>query len=461
MQRTVLALAVSSIFFTHATLANDRLDEAKTYIEKNTIQVKKWIQPEKQPQHISFQELFPKPIYKKSYFGFALTGALVVVNGAVLFFTAGSGAPAAYAGTSALATWIGGGGAGSYMAGLSTIGGWFGGNAILGAALLNGISAGVVGGSAVKFTTLTALQKAGVLASVTATGLDGVALIENPETKSLNYRVRLMTPLGIGSKEVQGFTSEMQEIDEKLLAADKENDKAEFELWAKKKQALIDNVKKWVEEARKSSTVSGNDLIVYGVFSKNIGDPNWYKTLISRVRTGEKANAGYLDYLHAVAEIETGNLKQAERLLYRSVNQNSYAIEPYVLLVNLLGRNFKTRADDIQTLAKKAKNDFDSDKYESPYSLVSLYYRLGALYLQHGKYEMARQHFESAEGQFSMLQKYLGGKQIISLIQVGKANALYGLNRKKEADSLYQKVIKESETVGQVDLFRGQYVGAT
>lgn len=460
MKKKAIALMLPPLFFTQMSFANNIWDDTTAFVENKANHLKVLVLSVKQPQQISFQELFPKPIYKKSYFGFVLTGATVVLGGAFLFITAPAGAPAALLGTAPIATWVGGGTAGSYMAGLSTIGSWFGGNAILGAAILNGISIGVAGGGVTKFATMTAIQKVGVLSSVTATALDGVALIEKPNTNSLNYQVRLMLPLGIGSKEVQEFAIGLQDIEEELQTADGKNDKVGYELWAKKKQALVEIGKKWVADAKKSNSVSSNDLIVYGIFSKNIGDSTWHNSLISRIIAKSDADTGYLDYLDVVAKIENGNLKEAEKLLYHAVNQNPYAIEPYILLVNLLGKDFKGREKDIQVLAKKAEKDFDPNKYETRYSLVSLFYRIGTLYLQHGKYAMANHYFDSALGQVSFLQNHLGGKQVVNLIQIGKANSLHGMRKGKKADLLYQQVLKDCKTAEQVDLIKGQYLGA-
>lgn len=460
MSKKYKALVMTSLLVASVSFADDTFDEAKTYVEKNANQMKQRFWPEQHTQHLSFQGLFPKPVYKRSYFGYVVTGTTVVLGGAFLFFTAPAGAPAALLGTGPIATWVGGGTAGSYMAGLSTIGGWFGGNAMLGAAILNGISLGVAGGGVGKFATMTAVQKVGVLSAITATGLDGVAVVENPTTKSLNYQVRLMVPLGIGSKEVREFAGNLQDIEEELQTADGKKNQAEYELWAKKKQAQVAIGIKWVDEVKKSNSVSGNDLIVYGVFSKNIGDPAWHEALISRVRARNDANTGYLDYLEAVSKVENGNLNDAEKQLYSAVNQNPYAIEPYLLLVNLLGRDFNVREKDIQSLAKKAEKDFDPDRYEAGYSLVSLFYRIGTMYLQHGKFEMANQYFDSALSHVSFIQKHLGGKQIINLIQLGKANSLHGMNRSRDADLLYQRILKDCKTAEQVDLIKGQYLGA-
>lgn len=110
-----------------------------------------------------------------------VTGTAIVAAGTFTYFTAGAGAPAAATGVSTVASWVAGGGAGSYMAGLSTIGGWFGGNAMLGSAILNGISLGTAGGMVVG--ALSAGQKALALGATAATAMDGIAIISRPETQ--------------------------------------------------------------------------------------------------------------------------------------------------------------------------------------------------------------------------------------------------------------------------------------
>jgi hypothetical protein len=226
-----------------------------------------------------------------------------------------------------------------------------------------------------------------------------------------------------------------------------------------KKQNHVLIGKQWAVGATKSNSVSSNDLIVYGVFSKNIGDPSWYTKLMSRVRAKRDANTGYLDYLKAVSRVEIGDLVNGEKLLYRSVNQNSYAIEPYLLLVNLLGRNLNTRERDILNLVKKAKNDFDPDRYETGYNLVSLYYRVGALYLQNRQYKKANYFFNASLDELSISQKLLGDKQLEGSIKIGVANSLHGLNRVKEADALFLEVTQATKSSRQINFIRNQYVG--
>lgn len=430
------------------------LEKSKDYAEKS-ISWKKPSQPE-----ISFHEAFPKPIYKKSYFGYTVMGTTIVCAGAISYFTAGTGAPAAAAGTSSIATWVGGGGAGAYMAGLSTIGGWFGGNAILGSAILNGISIGVIGGGATKFATLPALGKVGVLTSVTASALDGIALFEDPETKNLTYRVRLILPVDMGSKSVRDLAKTFNDLEDDMQKADSKRDSKAYELLSKKKIELANVGHKWAKDALVSKDTTNSDLIVLGVFSKNVGDFDLFEKLISRVSTNKIQDTGYVDYLRAIVSVEKGDIKTSENFLRKSFKLNPYAIEAPLLLVNMQGRNFKLNEKDILATLKTAQKYYDADKYEAGYSLVSMYYRVGTLYLLNANYPQAEFYFKLALDKTSMLQKYFGKNQMSNMIKLGIANAVYGQNKMKKADEMFIKIIAESENAGEIDFFRNQYAGS-
>jgi tetratricopeptide (TPR) repeat protein len=346
------------------------------------------------------------------------------------------------------------------MAGLSTIGGWFGGNAMLGSAILNGISIGVVGGSAAKFAALPALGKVGVLTSVTATALDGVASFENPETQNLTYRVRLMLPVDMGSKSIRDFAKDFNALENDMQAADSKRDSKAYELLSKKKIEMANIGHKWAKQALVSKQSTNSDLIVFGVFSKNVGDFDLFEKLISRVTTSKVQDTGYVDYLRAIVSVEKGDLKTAENLLRKSFKLNPYAIEAPLLLVNMQGRNFKRNEKDIVAIVKRAQKHYDADKYESGYSLVSMYYRVGTLYLLNKKYAHAKFYYELALDKTSMLQKYFGNKQMTNMIKLGIANAMYGQNNKKNADEMFLKIINESENAGEIDFFKNQYAGS-
>lgn len=164
---------------------------------------------------LSFSTIYPKKFYQNSNFVWVVTGATIVGAGLFSFYSGGAGAPLAATGVSSVASMIGGGGAGSYMAGLSTVGGWFGGNAILGGAILNGISLGTIGGST-SWGALTIASKAGVLLSVTASTLDGVFYFDNPTTHKIQYSVRVKQPEGLGNKRTRELISAISSIEERI-----------------------------------------------------------------------------------------------------------------------------------------------------------------------------------------------------------------------------------------------------
>ena len=212
-KKTVASAFAMLLSVSQPVLALEQLNDLKVYANKGMF----W--KSKSLKELSFASVYPTPLYAKSYFGLVLTGATVVGAGAFSYFTAGAGAPVAAAGVSSVASWVAGGGAGSYMGGLSIVGGWFGGNAMVGSAILNGISIGVAGGGGA-FATLPATGKMLVMASVTSAALDGVAVLQNPETKNLQYRVRLTTPRNLGSREVRQLTKELEEAESTLIKMD-------------------------------------------------------------------------------------------------------------------------------------------------------------------------------------------------------------------------------------------------
>lgn len=447
-----ILVAATLVGFTHTCLGLEAWDTTKAYANKAMV----W--KTKSLKSLSFKSVFPKPLYKKSYFGAVLTGATIIGAGAVTYFTAGAGAPAAATGVSSVASWVAGGGAGSYMAGLSTVGGWFGGNAMLGSAILNGISIGVTGGGAA-FATLPAIGKAGVMASVTATALDGIALVQKPDTKNLSYRIRLTVPHKLGSKPVRQLSKQLDEVETEILEAAKDNQQKAFKELTGKKDRLN---KKAIALARAAlkNRKSNEDRMVLGIIAKNAGRSDLFEKLVNKIPSDKMEDAGYIDYLKAVAHIERGDTDEATKLLQRSWRLNPYAVEQPLLLISILGRNgFESREKEIRTIVEKANNDFDSDKYEASYSLVSLNYRLGTMYFSHKKYGLAQRSYEKAYDELSLAQKHLGSKSMKQTIRLGIANALYAQDRMDEAQELIGDVLADAETDAERTILKSQYVG--
>jgi len=335
----------------------------------------------------------------------------------------------------------------------------FGGNAMLGSAILNGISIGVTGGGAA-FSTLPAAAKVGVMASVTASALDGVALIENPETKNLSYRIRLTVPKKLGSKEVRLLTRRLDEVEAKLLKADASKSKKAYLELVKKKNALLrEAVAKGQAALKKGS--SNEDLIVLGIVSKKAGRYDLSEKLFNKIPIGKMEDTGYIDYLKAVACIERGATQAATNLLWKSWRLNRYAIEQPLLLINILGsgKKFESHEEEIRAIVERAKEEFDSDKYETGYSLVSLNYRLATMYYQNKRYKLAESYYKKAYGNLSFLQKSLGDRSMKNSIRLGIANAMYGQNEKPKAQELFDEILADVKTDDEKAFIKSQYVG--
>ena len=407
---------------------------------------------------LGFKATFPKPFYKTSYFGPVLTGVTIIGAGAFTYFTAGAGAPVAATGVSAIASWTAGGGAGSYMAGLSTIGGWFGGNAVLGSAILNGISIGVTGGGA-SFAALPAVGKAGVLASVSASALDGVAVLQNPETKNLSYRVRLTIPSKMGSEEVRAFTKELEDVEKSLMDSDIMEDQTKYQAALKKREAILNFAVRRGQTAAKKGA-SNPDLIVLAVLAKAAGKSDLFRQLVYKVTVGKEQDSGYIDYLKAVDSVERGDMVATKNLLRKSWRLNPYAIEQPLLLINVLSREgFVAREEEIRGVAEQARQDFNSNKYEPGYSMVSVDFRMGTLYLNAKDYVKAYEYYEKAYKELALLQKLVGDQSMKKTIRVGMANALHGQGKKDEAGALLDKVLSDCKTDAERAQYMSQYAG--
>ncbi len=312
----------------------------------------------------------------------------------VSYFTAGTGAPAAATGASAVASWVAGGGAGSYMAGLSMIGSWFGGNAILGAAILNGLSIGAIGGGlGSKVATMGILAKVGMGLSVTALGFDGIAYFRNPETGQLEYRVRIAIPKNLGSKEVRDLVDRIYAIQEEIQdALEEENGAKQKEAFELLERYKNDGVLK-LETKLMIRDLNPEDLLVLSVIASNESEYDLFNRALSQIDRSKLEDMGFLYYLDALDSLYHGGEEKALLYLKNASDENKYALEPVALRINLLGYgNFSQNESEIEDLVKFAKNNFDSDDYETPLSLVSIYYRVGTLYFINERYSKAQQY---------------------------------------------------------------------
>lgn len=456
-RKTTLS-AVAAMFLTISTIqGGEWWDTTKEYTNKAMFWKSNHL------EDVDFKHIYPKAFYKKSYFGFIITGAAIVGAGALTYFSAGVGAPAAATGTSAVAAWVAGGGAGSYMAGLSAIGSWFGGNAILGAAILNGISIGTIGGGT-SFAALSLLGKAGVMASVTAMSLDGVAYFANPKTNKLEYKIKVNLPKNLGSKDIRKLVDRMydttEEINEALEEGDGSKQKALFDL---KEQYNKDAVK--LLEEKLWIIESQEDLIVLSIIAWNNSEYGLFDTAISRIDISDLDNTGFLNYLFALQNLSKGNSNQMFIHLDNAINENPYAVEPYILYINALGNeDFLKYESKIESLARKAEKHYDSDKYATGYTLTGVFYRTATFYFMNKRYKEAKQYYMKALKNLGFLQKHLFGKQLKHTIQLGIANSLYAENKITSADKMFQGIkddidIDDSKGITEWNNISEQYLG--
>ena len=412
-------------------------------------------------QDIDFKHIYPKKFYKKSYFGFMITGAVVVGAGAFTYFTAGAGAPAAATGASTVAAWVAGGGAGSYMAGLSAIGSWFGGNAILGAAILNGISIGTIGGGTSTFAALSILGKAGVMASVTAMSLDGVAYFANPTTGKLEYKIKVTIPKKLGSKDTRELVNNLYDTKNKINDALEDGSETEQKvLYYYKNQYNKDGI----ELLKHKLYLQDNqeDLIVLGVIAWNNSEYKLFDQAISQINASKLDNTSFLNYLYALQNLSKDNTKKTLAYLDNSIDENPYAIEPVILYINILGnQDFIKNESKIESLVKSIEENYDSDKYATGYTLTGIYYRTATFYFTNKRYVKAKQYYEKAYTELGFLQKHFFGKQLKHTIQLGIANSLYAQNKIVNADGIYKDIIEDidEENNNERENVMQQYLG--
>ncbi|MEI7983331.1 MAG: tetratricopeptide repeat protein [Bacteroidota bacterium] len=454
-----LALAglVIATFQPSIVQAANVIDKSKEYTNKAMF----W--KDKHLQEISFRTLSPKPVYKKSYFSYIILGSTIVVGGAMTYFSAGAGAPVAATGVGTVASWVGGGGAGSYMAGLSTVGTMVGGNAITGAVILNGLSYGLLGGTMGSFASLSALSKFGVIANVTATTLDGVAILGKADSGSLYYSVRIPIPRDLGSKKTRMLVNEYYENEEKKIKALEKKDEAAALRYKKINDALMKSGEEIFSDVLNSKNPSQEDILVLGIINYEAGNVKDFQEAVRRLSNVKLApnKRSYVDYLIAISWLLEGNEVNALWFLEKSSQQEPYALEPQVLAINILSSNFQKNEDSIIKSIKFMEKNYDSDKYSGQYSLLAPYYRLATIYYNKGNYSQAGKFYERALEQIGFIQGLFdSGENLKKQIKLGIANCYYQQGDKYKANELYAKITKglKGEELRNI---KSQYAGGT
>lgn len=409
---------------------------------------------------VGFKDIYPKAFYKKSYFGLVITGTTIVAAGAFTYFTAGAGAPAAATGVSTVASWVAGGGAGSYMAGLSTIGGWFGGNAILGASILNGLSMGIIGGGTEKFITMSILSKLSVIASVTASSLDGVFIFMNPQTDKIEYRIRVKIPKNIGSKATRDIVDKIYDNEDEINEAYSDENMEDQNKLFKQKEHYY---KKAIALLEKLLDKKGNfqeDFLALGIIAWNTNNYSLFIQAMQRLNSKDLENYGFINYLLSLKDISQGRIGDAFKNLDNSIAENEYAIEPILLYINLLGnKEFNTNEPKILQLVEIAEDNFNSNKYSTSYSLTALYYRVGTFYFLNERYVNSQVFYEYAYDSLGFMQKHFFGKKLRNIIKLGVANSLYQQNKIRQSKKIYNDIIDGVSDRQEKESLQSQYIG--
>lgn len=409
--------------------------------------------------NIDYEEVYPKAFYEKSYFGLAITGAAIIGAGAFTYFTAGTGAPVAATGVSTVASWSAGGGAGSYMAGLSTIGGYFGGNAILGASILNGISIGTVGGGT-SYASLSLIGKIAILTSVSASSLDGVFYYMNPETNQLNYKIKVSVPKNLGSKKTRDLANKIYETNDKFNEAVENKELVTQKHLMMLKEENNKYALELLDYYLNNNEDNQEDYLVLGIVAWNNGKYDMFSNAMNKIDKSKLNNTSFYNYLMALLDLSNGKIEDSKLKLQNSIDENNYAIEPVILYINILANeDFNKNENEILKYVEKIEKNFDSDKYATEYSLVSVYYRLGTVYFNNKRYSKAKEYYEKANNELNLFQTYFS-KSLKYTVQLGIANSLYQDSKIEEANKIYKELIEDISDEKEKEMIVQQYLGS-
>jgi tetratricopeptide (TPR) repeat protein len=426
-------------------------------------------------QNVSFEEVYKKAFYKKSNFTYIVTASTVAAAVAFSYVTAGAGAPVAATGVSTVASAIGGGGAGTYMAGLSTVGGVFGGNAVLGGAILNGISIGTIGGTTTGMATVAA--KIPILLEFTSSVYDGINYFKNPDTKQLLYKVRLSVPKGLGNKRIRELVDTEHDAIEKIFELTDELKKVDFKdklkfnelqdrvndynkMRAEVSKEFIVELKKILKQPNSLKT-NQEDLLVLGIIAYNDGDYVTFSKAV-QILNQKKTDRGFIDYLCGIEALIKNDLEKSKKYLHSSIVANEYALESALLLSHILStQNFNKHEKYITQLMEYSVKNFDQDKYQTFLTKTTAYYRLGTFFYKNLKFKQAAHYFEKAQSEYSLIQEYFGDSSLLNQIKISRANACYQARDLKQASSVFTNLMESSISSDEKTKLRQQYIGAS
>lgn len=436
---------------------------------------------------ISFSEAYPKAFYKTDKFTYTLIAASMATAATVTVMTAGVGAPAVVPGTSSLIVLVGGGSQGAYMAGLSTIGSLIGSNAVGGAAIINSFGAAIGFSAVAKKAAFGGLALKEML-GVSAAAYDGILIAENKQTEQLTFITELRIPTKLGSNWVRELVDRIYENEEKAFAAKSEENWPDFEWNLAYQQADLrrgvralescwtrqadgghhesipnDLVTLPIEECA-SEKLTRDDLITLSVVAYKAGRFDLFQSVIAYVKQRATDNDGgtsFLDYLYATSLLMQSEFSGATQALLDAIDQEPNVIEPALLyIVYLAETDFAAHEADIESRVRLLKDQFDEDEYETGYSLATVYFRLGNIYAENGRYQRAIQYFEDARKALNFTQKWpifakFMNQQFRQDIELPMAISHFRTGNKSKAEELFNTLYQqETDDIGKKSLKR-------
>ena len=292
------------------------------------------------------------------------------------------------------------------MAGLSTVGNLVGGNAMVGAAILNGLSLGTIGWS----TSKVSLTLAARVANLIDASMSGFVFINNLKNNDGIYVFDIKIPKDMGSDDVQDLTDAIYKIYDKKQDAlkNKEYDKA---------KVLDENLKNYFllgKKMLKKELVKEKpniwDLIVLGIISYKLGDLDlYYKALntINFLYDKDIKKRSFLYYLWGIYYLSIpNNEKKAQNYFENSYYEENYVIEPVLIIIDLLAQNYYKNKIFIINWVKNAADNYNEDKYDGR-GLLNLYYKAATTSFLNNDWRQAIYYYEKAYDELGFLGKFI------------------------------------------------------
>jgi len=428
-----------------------------------------------------FSMAYPKSFLQTNNFSYLLIGGTIVASAAATYATAGVGAPAIVPGASSLIVAIGGGGQGAYMAGLSTIGSVIGSNAIGGAAIINGAGAVVGLGATVKNGAVfgVALKS---MTGIAAAGYDGILVGETKKTDQLTWVAELRLPLTIGSERVRALAESVLDNEKKVVDFDEAKDLYNAKRYTSYVEADLESGVELLEKCMDTCISPGaenesielhrDDLITLGIMAHKLGKFELFQDAIElahRSARGFYRSKPFLDYLYGYSLIVQDRVDEGSKFLLDAADAEEGAIEPSLLyIVYLASGDFKSNEGEINSRVKILESEFDDDHYDSIYSLSTVFFRLGLIYGDNGRYIKALHYLKKAKSNLNWVEKWavLDGfvhQKFLADIDLRIANILYRQGEHGQARKHFSKLEERWEDQNRPEIerevFRRAYVG--